>query len=86
MSLPGIAYIQHLDAQIRNSELNEIKAQISADFAAFLAQAQDYGAISLWDITAIIEERFKQETSPCTGCPLTCQVILRDVQEAKGWY
>ncbi|NJR67456.1 MAG: hypothetical protein HC771_01430 [Synechococcales cyanobacterium CRU_2_2] len=86
MSLPGVADLQRLDAQIRNREQAEIKAQIAKDFAAFLAQAQDYGVISLWDITEIIAERFKQETSPCTGRSLTCQVILRDRQEANGWY
>ena len=86
MSLPGIADIQRLDAQIRHSEQNEIKGQIAKDFADFLAQAQSYGPVSLWDITEIIAERFKQETSPCTGRPLTCHVVLRDVQEANGWY
>ena len=86
MSLPGIADIQHLDAQLHQQAMNEAKVQIAQDFADFLEQAQSYGPVSLWDITEIIAERFKQETSPCTGRPLTCYVVLRDAQEANGWY
>ena len=86
MSLPGIADTQRLDAQLHQQAMNEAKAQIAKDFADFLEQAQSYGPVSLWDITEIIAERFKQETSPCTGRPLTCHVVLRDAQEANGWY
>ena len=86
MSQPGIADIQRLDAQLHQQRMNEAIAQITQDFADFMEQAQSYGPISLWDITAVIEKRFKQETSPCTGRPLTCHVVLRDVQEANGWY
>ena len=78
--------LQRLDAQLHQQQMSEAKVQIAKDFADFLEQAQRYGPVSLWDITAIIEERFKQETSPCTGRPLTCYVVLRDVQEANGWY